>query len=113
VRWGSSAGKCIVFLFANWGFSDCFCGKVDARNFKERVRGKVSKVVLRTCMASAFPEKQLLLILRQIKKQYSCWLFDFVCRKNGFYPRQINYTSKPFFLLTKSMQRLPISIPSC
>lgn len=35
-------------------------------------------------MATAFPEKQLLGILWQIKKRYSCWLFDFVCRKMAF-----------------------------
>jgi hypothetical protein len=34
--------------------------------------------------------------------------FDFVGSKIGFYPWQINYTQKPIFLLTKSMQRLPI-----
>ena len=32
----------------------------------------------------------------------------FVGRKNGFNPRQINYTIKPFLLLTKAMQILPI-----
>jgi len=37
------------------------------------------------------------------KKQYSCWPFDFVGRKNGFYLRQINNTQKPVFLLTKAM----------
>jgi len=29
-----------------------------------------------------------------------------VSSKNGFYPRQINYTQKPFLLLTKTMQIL-------
>jgi len=67
-----------------------------------------SNGVLGNTMATAFPEKLLLLILWQIKKQYSCWPFDFVCRKNGFYPRPFHYTSKPFFLLAKSMQRLPM-----
>ncbi len=27
---------CIVFLFAYWVFFDCFCGKVDAIDLKER-----------------------------------------------------------------------------
>jgi hypothetical protein len=36
VRCGSSASKCIIFLFANWDVSDCFCGKVDAIDLKER-----------------------------------------------------------------------------
>jgi hypothetical protein len=43
-------------------------------------------------MASAFPEKQLLLIWWQIKNNTLAGFFDFVCRKNGFYPRQINCT---------------------
>jgi hypothetical protein len=34
--------------------------------------------VLVIVVATAFPEKQLLGILWQIKKQYSCCLFDFV-----------------------------------
>ncbi len=37
-----------------------------------------SGVVLDIAMATAFPEKQLLLILWQMKKRYSCWPFDFV-----------------------------------
>ena len=36
------------------------------------------KVVLWTGMASAFSQMQLLGILWQMKKRYSCWPFDFV-----------------------------------
>jgi hypothetical protein len=70
--------KGIVFLFAYWGFSDCVCEKVDAIDFNQRRYLKVIKVVLWTCMASAFSQMQLLGILWQMKKRYSCWPFDFV-----------------------------------
>jgi hypothetical protein len=32
----AAQSKCIVFLFADWDVSDCFCGKVDAIDLKER-----------------------------------------------------------------------------
>jgi len=41
--------------------------------------------VLVTDVATAFPEKQLLGILWQIKKQYSCGPFDFVGVANSFF----------------------------
>ena len=38
IRSASAAAqsKCIIFLFADWDVSDCFCGKVDAIDLKER-----------------------------------------------------------------------------
>ena len=32
----AAQGKCIIFLFADWDVSDCFCGKVDAIDLKEK-----------------------------------------------------------------------------
>jgi hypothetical protein len=55
------------FLFAYWGVSDCFCGKVDAIDLKEKRGSWLDRVMLRNGMASAFPLKQLLLIFWQIK----------------------------------------------
>jgi hypothetical protein len=71
-------GKCIVFLFAFRGVSDCVCEKVDAIDFNQIRYFILIKVVLRTCLASAFSQMQLLGILWQMKKRYSCWSFDFV-----------------------------------
>ena len=62
------------FLFAYWSVSDCFCGKVDAIDLKERKCFELVDIMLWNGVASAFPLKQLLLFLWQIKKQYSCWL---------------------------------------
>jgi hypothetical protein len=67
-----------------------------------------SGVVVGIDMATAFSGKAISGDLWQMKKRYSCWPFDFVGSKNGFYHRQINSTLKPFLLLTKSMQILPI-----
>ena len=63
--WGSSAGKGIVFWFVYWGVSDCFCGKAGAWITVQYADEKRSWI--KTVMASAFPEKQLLLIWWQIK----------------------------------------------
>jgi len=32
----AARSKCIIFLFAYWDITDCFCGKVDAIDLKER-----------------------------------------------------------------------------
>ena len=70
VRSASAAAqsKCIIFLFADWDVSDCFCGKVDAIYLKERQCFGLVGIMLRNGMASAFPLKQLLRIFWQIKK---------------------------------------------
>ena len=38
IRSASAAAqsKGVIFLFADWDVSDCFCGKVDAIDLKER-----------------------------------------------------------------------------
>ena len=66
------------FLFAYWGGFDCFCGKVDARYLKVMYVLKLIEVVILTCLASAFPLKQLLGILWQIKNDTLAGFFDFV-----------------------------------
>jgi len=53
-------------------------------------------------------ENQFIGIFWQIKKDTLAGEFGFVGRKNGFYLRQTNCVLKPFFLLTKAMQLLPI-----
>ena len=55
------------FLFAYWGVSDCFSGKAGAIDLKERQYLGLDDIMLWSGMASAFPLKQLLLILWQIK----------------------------------------------
>ena len=55
------------FLFAYWGVSDCFCGKVDAIDLKERQCFGLVNFIFRNGMASAFPLKQLLRVFWQIK----------------------------------------------
>jgi hypothetical protein len=59
--------KCVFFLFAYWSVSDCFCGKVDAIDLKERQCFGLVNFIFRNGMASAFPLKQLLLVFWQIK----------------------------------------------
>jgi hypothetical protein len=54
----AARSKCIIFLFADWDVSDCFCGKVDAIDLKERECFKLVENMLRNGMASAFPLKQ-------------------------------------------------------
>jgi hypothetical protein len=71
-------GKSIVFLFAYWGVSDCVCEKVDAIDFNQRCYLKLIKVVLCTCLASAFSQMQLLRILWQMKNDTLAGPFDFV-----------------------------------
>ena len=56
------------FLCAYWGVSDCFCGKVDAKNSIRYSVFRWQKKYIRNGMAAAFPLKQLLLIFWQIKK---------------------------------------------
>ena len=58
VRCGSSASKGIIFLFAYWDVSDCFSGKVDAIDLKEREYFKLIKDIISTGMASALPLEQ-------------------------------------------------------
>jgi hypothetical protein len=58
--------KCIIFLFAGWDVSDCFCGKVDAIDLKERQCFGLVNFIFSNGMALAFPLKQLLHILWQI-----------------------------------------------
>ena len=69
IRSASAAAqsKCVVFLFAYCGVSDCFCGKVDAIDLKERQCFGLVNFIFRNGMASAFPLKQLLLVFWQIK----------------------------------------------
>jgi len=55
------------FLFAYWGVSDCFSGKAGAIDLKERQYFGLDDIMLWNGMASAFPQKQLLLIFWQIK----------------------------------------------
>jgi hypothetical protein len=54
------------FLFAYWGFSDCFCGKVDAIDLKEGQCFGLVNFIFSNGMASAFPLKQLLRVFWQI-----------------------------------------------
>ena len=54
----AARSKCIIFLFAYWDVTDCFCGKVDAIDLKERECFKLVENILRNGMASAFPLKQ-------------------------------------------------------
>jgi hypothetical protein len=58
-------------------------------------------------VAAAFPEKQLLGILWQIKKQCSCWTFALMGRKMAL-SKGKSTTVKAIFLLIKAMQILPI-----
>ena len=55
------------FLFAYWDVFDCFSGKAGASDLKERQCFWLFNIIFRNGMASAFPLKQLLLILWQIK----------------------------------------------
>ena len=64
----AAQSKCIIFLFAYWDVSDCFCGKADAIDLKESKCFKLVNYINRNGMASAFPLKQLLRIFWQIKK---------------------------------------------
>ena len=54
----AARSKCIIFLFAYWDVSDCFCGKVDAIDLKERECFKLIENIIRNGIASAFPLKQ-------------------------------------------------------
>ena len=54
----AARSKCIIFLFADWDVSDCFCGKVDAIDLKERECFKLEENILSNGMASALPLKQ-------------------------------------------------------
>ena len=68
-----------------------------------------SGVVLGIDMASAFPEKQLLLILWQIKKRYSCWLLLILWVLQNAYSCVVNVRNgvyKQFATRTKTMQKL-------
>jgi len=58
VRWGSSASKGIIFLFADWDVSDCFSGKADATDLKEKQCFGLYDITLWNGMASAFPLEQ-------------------------------------------------------
>jgi hypothetical protein len=51
VRRCSSACKGVIFLFAYWDVTDCFCGKVDAIYLKERECYKFVGIILRNGMA--------------------------------------------------------------
>jgi hypothetical protein len=60
-------------------------------------------------MAAAFPEKQLLLILWQIKKRYSCWLLLILWVLQIAYFNVVNVRNgvdKQFAARTKTMQTL-------
>jgi hypothetical protein len=48
----------MIFLFAYWYVTDCFCGKVDAIDLKERECFKLVENMLSKGVASAFPLKQ-------------------------------------------------------
>lgn len=74
---GSSSKQVYHFFICLVGGFDCVCEKVDAIDFNQRCYLKPIKVVLWTCMASAFSQMQLLGILWQMKKWYSCWPFWF------------------------------------
>jgi hypothetical protein len=50
--------KCIFLLFAYCDVSDCFCGKPDAIDLKERKCFKLYEDINRTVMASGFPLEQ-------------------------------------------------------
>jgi hypothetical protein len=69
------------FLFAYWGVSDCFCGKVDAIDLKEIQCFGLLEIMLRNGMASAFPLKQLLRVFWQIKNHTLAGFFGFMGRK--------------------------------
>ena len=69
------------FLFAYWGVSDCFCGKVDAIDLKERHCFVLVDILLWNGMASAFPLKQLLRIFWQIRNHTLAGFFSFMGRK--------------------------------
>ena len=84
VRWCSSASKGIIFLFAYWDVSDCFSGKADAIDLKERKCFKLIKVIISTGMASALPLEQWLGVFWQIKNDTLTGSFGFVGFKNGF-----------------------------
>ena len=75
---GSSSKQGYCFFICLVGCFDCFCGKVDVRYLKVMYVLKLIEVAFWTCMASAFSQMQLLGILWQMKKRYSCWPFDFV-----------------------------------
>jgi hypothetical protein len=64
----AAQSKCVIFLFADWGVYDCFCGKVDAIDLKERQCFNLVLLIIRNGMALAFPLKQLLRFFWQIKK---------------------------------------------
>jgi hypothetical protein len=74
---GSSSKQVYFFLFVCGMFLIAFVEKlVPECRCELRVMRKWA-VVLVIDVATAFPEKQLLGLLWQIKKQYSCWLFWF------------------------------------
>ena len=54
----AARSKCIIFIFAGWDVSDCFCGKVDAIDLTERECFKLVENMLSNGMASALPLKQ-------------------------------------------------------
>ena len=58
--------------------------------------------------ASAIRENNLSFGWWQMKNDTLAGSFGFVGTENGFNHRQINWTSKPFLVLTKAMQTLPI-----
>ena len=72
------------FLFAYWGVFDCFCGKVDAIDLKERQCFGLVNFIFRNGMASAFPLKQLLGVFWQIKNDTLTGDFGFVGNKMAF-----------------------------
>jgi hypothetical protein len=79
----SKQGYCFFICLVR-GF-DCVCGKVDAIDFNQRLYLILIKVVLWTCMASAFSQMQLLGILWQIKNDTLAGLFDFVGADHYFF----------------------------
>ena len=56
----------------------------------------------------AICESNLLCDWWQMKNDTLAGFFGFVDTENGFNHRQINYIFKPFLVLTKAMQTLPI-----
>jgi hypothetical protein len=68
----------------------------------------IQKNVLSNGVASAIRESNLSFGLWQMKNDTLAGSFGFVGTENGFTHRQNNCTHKPFSVLTKAMQTLPI-----